>query len=443
VRQNVEERTVDVAFEIVDGDRVFVERIDISGNTATLDRVIRREFDLIEGDAFNASSVRETADRLRSTGYFGDVSVEVQEGSAPDRAIIETVVEERLTGSVNFGVAYSSASGVGGTVALSENNFLGRGQYAAIEFSTGTDENVYSLAFTEPRFLDREVSAGFDLYFREVDRDTSNFDETNIGFDPRVTFPVSDNGTLQLRYRISQDEIEANDSVDVSPAIIADEGSALTSSIGFTYLYDRRNSTAAPTDGYVLTFTGDLAGLGGDAQYLKATATGRYYQSFRNDDIVTFIEGEVGALASDSDGSRITDRFFLGGGNFRGFQAGGFGPRDLDTTGATSVDSALGGNYYAVVRAQASFPLGLPEEVGLFGGVFANAGSLWGLNDTTFTDTRGTYTIDDSAEVRAAVGVSLFWDSPIGALRIDYANAVKTVEGDDEETFRLTGGRRF
>lgn len=443
VRQNVEERTVDVAFEIVDGDRVFVERIDISGNTATLDRVIRREFELIEGDAFNASSVRETADRLRGTGYFGDVSVEVQEGSAPDRAIIETVVEERLTGSVNFGVAYSSASGVGGTVALSENNFLGRGQYAAIEFSTGTDENVYSLAFTEPRFLDREVSAGFDLYFREVDRDTSNFDETNIGFEPRVTFPLSDNGTLQLRYRISQDEIEANSTVDVSPAIIADEGSALTSSIGFTYRYDRRNSTAAPTDGYVLTFTGDLAGLGGDAQYLKATATGRYYQSFRNDDIVTFIEGELGALASDSDGSRITDRFFLGGANFRGFQAGGFGPRDLDTTGATSVDSALGGNYYAVVRAQASFPLGLPEEVGLFGGVFANAGSLWGLNDTTFTDTRGTYTIDDSAEVRAAVGVSLFWDSPIGALRIDYANAVKTVEGDDEETFRLTGGRRF
>jgi len=443
VRQNVEERTVDVVFEIVDGDRVFVERIDISGNTATLDRVIRREFDLIEGDAFNATSVRETADRLRGTGYFSEVDVDIQEGSAPDRAVIDAVVEERLTGSVNFGIAYSSASGVGGSVALAESNFLGRGQSVAVEFSTGSDQSVYSLSFTEPRFLDREVAAGFDLYYREVDRETSNYDETNVGFEPRVTFPVSDNGTLQLRYRISQDEIDTNNIASVSPAIIAEEGSALTSSIGMTYRYDRRNSRAAPTSGYILTFTGDLAGLGGDAQYLKTTATGRYYKSFRNDDIVTYIEGEVGALASDSNGSRITDRFFLGGASFRGFQSGGFGPRDVDTSGATSVDSALGGNYYAVLRAQASFPLGLPEEAGLFGGVFANVGSLWGLNETTFTDARGTYTIDDSAEIRAAVGVSLFWDSPIGALRIDYASAVKTVEGDDEESFRLSGGRRF
>lgn len=447
VRQNTEERTVDIVFEIVDGNRVFVERIDISGNTATLDRVIRREFELVEGDAFNATSVRETADRLRGTGFFSDVAVDIQEGSAPDRAVIETVVDERLTGAVNFGVAYSSASGVGGSVALSESNFLGRGQSVSVEFSTGTDENIYSLSFTEPNFMDREVAAGFDLYYQEIDRDTSNFDETNIGFEPRFTFPVSDDGTLQLRYRISEDEISPNTTSDVSAAILADEGSELTSSIGFTYQYDRRNSSAAPTRGYILTFTGDLAGLGGDAQYLKGTATGRVYRSFNNDEIVTYLEGEVGALASSSGGSRITDRFFLGGSSFRGFQSGGFGPRDTDDTGATDVDAALGGNYYAVLRAQASFPLGLPEEVGLYGGVFANVGSLWGLNETTFSDAArngGTaYTIDDSAELRSAVGFSLFWDSPIGALRIDYAVPVTTVEGDDEERFRLSGGRRF
>ena len=445
VRQNTEERTVDIVFEIVDGDRVFVERIDITGNTATLDRVIRREFDLVEGDAFNAASVRETADRLRGLGYFSNVSVEVVEGSAPDRAIIETEVEEQLTGSVNFGIAYSSASGVGGTVSLSERNFLGRGQSVEVEFSTGSTQNVYRLSFTEPRFLDREVSAGFDLYFQENDRETSRFDETNIGFEPRVTFPVSENGTLQLRYRISQDEIELNPGVVTSPAIAADAGEAITSSIGFTYRYDRRNSRAAPTRGYVLTFTGDLAGLGGDAEYLKATATGRVYKSFRNDDVVTFLEGEIGAIAASSGGARITDRFFLGGANFRGFQSGGFGPRDLDTVSGTGVNSALGGNYYAVIRAQASFPLGLPEEAGLFGGVFANVGSLWGLPETNFTGPapRGNYTIDDSAEIRAAVGVSLFWDSPIGALRIDYAEPITTVAGDDTETFRLSGGRRF
>ncbi|WP_316013024.1 outer membrane protein assembly factor BamA [Roseobacter sp. HKCCA0434] len=445
VRQNTEERTVEVTFEIVDGERVFVERIDISGNTSTLDRVIRREFDLVEGDAFNAASVRETADRLRGTGFFSDVSVEVVEGSAPDRAVIETVVEEQLTGSVNFGVAYSSASGVGGSIALSERNFLGRGQAVAVEFSTGSDQQVYSFSFEEPRFLDREVAAGFDLYYREVDRETSDFNEASLGFEPRVTFPLSDNGTLQLRYRLSSDEIDPNNLANTSPAILADAGEDITSSIGFTYRYDQRNSRAAPTRGYVLTFTGDLAGLGGDAQYLRGTATGRVYKSFRNDDVVTFVEGEVGALASADDGSRITDRFFLGGASFRGFQSGGFGPRDRDTSGATNVDSALGGNYYAVVRAQASFPLGLPEEAGLFGGVFANAGSLWGLNETNFTGPapRGAYTIDDSAELRATLGVSLFWDSPIGALRIDYAEPVVSVDGDDFEKFRLSGGRRF
>ncbi|QPH53989.1 outer membrane protein assembly factor BamA [Pontivivens ytuae] len=446
VVQNFEERTVDVIFEVQEGDRVFVQRIDISGNTATLDRVIRREFELVEGDAFNARQVREATDRLRGLGYFGAVDVDVREGTAPDQAVIDATVEERLTGSINFGIAFSSASGLGGTVALQENNFLGRGQRVGAEFSIDSDRSIYSFSFDEPAFLDREVGVGFDAYFREIERETSNFDETNIGIEPRVSFPLSPNGSLQVRYRLSQDDIEGSDPEDVSQAIINDEGSEITSSIGATYAYDRRNSRAAPTAGYLLTLSTDLAGLGGDAQYLRNVARGRIYQSFRNDDIVTFLEVEGGALVGGDDGVRVTDRFFLGGQSFRGFQSGGLGPRDRFDNGSNrDIDSALGGNYYAVMRAQASFPLGLPEELGLFGGVFANVGTLWGLDDTTIEGdpVRGTFEVDDDPELRSAVGLSLFWDSPIGALRIDYAEAIQTEEGDDLERFRLTGGRRF
>ncbi|RED13213.1 outer membrane protein assembly factor BamA [Pontivivens insulae] len=445
VMQDPEAQTVNVIFEVLQGDRVFVQRIDIEGNTQTLDRVIRREFDLVEGDAFNAASVRETADRLRGLGYFQDVAVNVSEGSAPDQAVIDVEVEEQLTGAVNFGLSFSSQSGVGGTVELSERNFLGRGQRVAVEFSTASDLNVYSFSFDEPSFLDRDVGVGFDVYVREEDLSTLTFNTNSIGFEPRVSFPVSDNGTVQLRYRISSDEIVTGTATTASAAILQDAGDATTSSIGATYVYDRRNSRAAPTDGYLFTTSVDLAGLGGDAQYLRATARGRGYLSFRNDSVVTFIEAEVGAMGGDD--IRINDRFFLGGSSFRGFAAGGFGPRDRFVNGTTrNINSALGGNYYAVLRGQASFPIGLPESAGIFGGVFANVGSIWGLDRVTYTDAArpgGTFTVDDSLEIRSAVGVSIFWDSPIGGLRLDFANPIETIVGDETESFRLSGGRRF
>ncbi|MEL6598732.1 MAG: outer membrane protein assembly factor BamA [Pseudomonadota bacterium] len=446
LRRNPDTQTVDIVYEVQQGPRTYIERIDISGNTATLDRVIRREFEVVEGDAYDAASIGRTADRLRSLGYFSTVNVTAREGSSRDRAIIEAEVEDQLTGAINFGVTYSSASGPGGLLSLTERNFLGRGQSVSLEFSIAEDEQSTTFSFFEPRLLDRRVGAGFDIYNRNVDRETSNFEQENIGFEPRVVFPISENGRLSLRYRISQDAIRnVRDEDTVSQAIREDAGEDITSSLTLGYTYDRRNSRFAPTSGYILALSSELAGFGGDSRYLKTTARGRVHTSFLEEQIAAFVELEGGALYSIEDGVRITDRFFLGGNSFKGFRAGGIGPRDRDTTGATNVDNALGGNFYSMVRSQVSFPIGLPPSSGITAGLFAEAGTLWGLDETEFTgpDSRGTFQINDDPELRASVGFSIFWDSAIGPLRLNFARAVIKEEGDETEFFRLSGGGRF
>ncbi|MEL7416213.1 MAG: outer membrane protein assembly factor BamA, partial [Pseudomonadota bacterium] len=310
LRRNPDTQTVDIVYEVQQGPRTYIERIDISGNTATLDRVIRREFEVVEGDAYDAASIGRTADRLRSLGYFSTVNVTAREGSSRDRAIIEAEVEDQLTGAINFGVTYSSASGPGGLLSLTERNFLGRGQSVSLEFSIAEDEQSTTFSFFEPRLLDRRVGAGFDIYNRNVDRETSNFEQENIGFEPRVVFPISENGRLSLRYRISQDAIRnVRDEDTVSQAIREDAGEDITSSLTLGYTYDRRNSRFAPTSGYILALSSELAGFGGDSRYLKTTARGRVHTSFLEEQIAAFVELEGGALYSIEDGVRITDRF--------------------------------------------------------------------------------------------------------------------------------------
>ncbi|MBB5514718.1 outer membrane protein insertion porin family [Rubricella aquisinus] len=446
VTRNTEDRTIDLVFEVQDGDRIFVERIDIVGNTATLDRVIRREFNVVEGDVFDARSIARTEDRLRALGFFSNVEVSARRGSQPDRAVVRAEVEDQLTGSVDFGVEYSSSTGLGGTIGLVENNFLGRGQRVAIDVSVGDQEQAASFSFTEPRFLDRDLALGLDVFSTRENRDTASFQESSTGFQPRVGFPISDVGSLSLRYRLSEDEIfGATDTNTVSKLIRDEQGTRTTSSFGATYVHDQRNSAFAPTDGYILTLSGDVAGLGGDTEYLQAIAKAKWHTAFRDEEVTAHLELEVGSIFSDG-GTRVTDRFFLGGSSFRGFSFGGFGPRDRDTSGATSVDSALGGKNYLVARAQTAFPIGNSADAGLHFGVFANAGALWGLDATSApaeAGVRGAFSVDDSPVPRVSAGVTVFWDSAIGPLRIDFAEAIVKEPGDDTEFFRLGAGRRF
>ncbi len=436
--------TVDITFELVEGPRVFVERIDITGNNRTLDRVIRRQFDIVEGDAFNAREVRQAEDRIRGLRYFSTADVGVREGSAPGRAIIDVEVEEEPTGSLSLGGAFSSSEGASLQVSLTERNFLGRGQTVTASFSGSTEFRNIEFGFTEPALFDRDLLAGFRIYLRDRSFDEQSFQTTNYGFEPLVGFPLSENGRLTLRYQISSDEIRDVEA-DSSEIIRNEEGTAITSALGGTYAYDRRNSVIDPTAGFILTLNQQFAGLGGDVQHSRTQGTARVYSSLFDENVVLSAALEGGVLIAP-DGTRVTDRFFTGGDAFRGFARNGIGPRDFCDAGTCvrgpnteDVDEPLGGNLYSVLRLDASFPLGLPEQYGIFGGVFADVGSLWGLDDTE--GSMGE--VDDDFELRAAVGVSLFVDTPFAPLRFNFARPVKKVDGDVTENFRFTVQTRF
>jgi outer membrane protein insertion porin family len=432
-QRNPETLTIDIVYELVEGARVYVERIDIEGNTRTLDRVIRRQFDIVEGDAFNSREIEKARNRIRRLGYFSKVDVATQPGSSDDRANIRVEVEEQPTGSLTFGIGFSSSDGPVGEVSISERNFLGRGQFVRARLTVAGEQQVADFTFREPAFLDRDLGVGLNLYYRQEDRtDESSFEETNYGFRPTVDFPLSENGRLELNYRISSDEIR-DVSRDASPFIKADEGEAITSSLGYVYTYDVRNDPFDTTRGFVLSFGQDFAGIGGDTQYVRTKGSARAYTSFLHEDVVGSVTAEAGNITTFGDDIRVTDRFFLGGDSFRGFEFGGLGPRDRTT------DDALGGNNYAVLRTEVTFPVGLPDDYGISGGVFGDVGTLWSLDDNSV----GGVTVNDDPELRASVGVSLFWDSGFGPLRVNLAYPVVKESGDEDEIFRLTAGTRF
>ncbi|HMQ91758.1 MAG TPA: outer membrane protein assembly factor BamA [Amaricoccus sp.] len=437
-------RIVNITFEMTPGERVFVERIDITGNTRTLDRVIRRQFDIVEGDAFNAREIRDAEDQIRGLGYFSTATVSVREGTTPDRALVLVEVEEQSTGSLNLGGAYSTNEGLTAQIGITERNFLGRGQTVSATIAANKEFGNFEFGFVEPALFDRDLLAGFSLYYRQRDFSEQTFQQSNAGFEPRIGYPLSENGRIVWRYRLSQDDIY-NLADNTSRIIFAEEGSLITSAVGATYAYDRRNSVVDPTAGFIMTLNQEFAGLGGDVTHSKTRGTARVYSSLFDEQVVLSAELEGGAIFSDQ-GTRITDRFNAGGDSFRGFARNGLGPRDECDVGQClapqqdlEVDESLGGNYYGILRLDASFPLGLPEEYGIYGGVFGDVGSLWGLDDTDGSMGQ----VDASMHLRSAVGVSLFVDTPFAPLRFNYAVPIKKVDTDVVERFRFSIESRF
>ncbi|SFG08326.1 Beta-barrel assembly machine subunit BamA [Palleronia marisminoris] len=435
ITRNPQTLELNVNFLLERGPRVFVERIDIEGNQTTLDRVIRRQFRTVEGDPFNPREIRAAAERIRALGYFSDVQAEGREGSSPDQVVIDVDVVEQPTGSLSLGGSYSTDSGFGVSFGFTERNFLGRGQTLAFDVTTGTNANSAQFSFVEPYFLGRDLRAGFEVFYSETDYDEADYNTRSVGFSPSVTFPTSENGRLQVRYRLAEDSLE-DVGDDISPIIAADEGSSISSALGYTYSYDTRRSGIDPNTGIVLRFGQDLAGLGGDVNYVKSVAFGGYQTTAFSEEvnIRAVVEGGNITAFGDSDSVRLTDRFFLSTSQLRGFEPLGVGPRDLVT------DDALGGNNYAVARVEADFPLGLPEEYGIRGGVFLDAGSVWGLDNTEGADGE---TVDDSAILRSSVGVSLFWDTPFGPLRFNFAEALAAEDYDNTRTFNVSLSSTF
>ena len=430
---------LNIEYRITRGKRIFVERIDIEGNQTTLDRVIRREFNTVEGDPFNPREIRESASRIRALNFFSVAEVNSREGSTPEQVIIDVDVEEAPTGSLTLGASYSADQGAALAIGFSERNFLGRGQLLSFDLQTGTNNKTLDFKFAEPYFMGRDLRFGFDIFYRSSDNDNAEYNTESIGFIPSIAFPVSDNGRLALRYEISQLELSGVSTTDSSQILEDEAGTEITSSLGYTYSWDSRRSGIDPNTGYALRFSQDFAGLGGDAKYVKTTAMAKAQTRVWNEEITVSATVEAGAIMGYGGyETRITDRFRMGSSVMRGFEANGIGPRD---TNATNND-ALGGNYFAVARFEAEFPIGVPEEYGITGGLFADVGTIWSL-DNTDGGNAGGEPVDDDAKLRATVGVALHWKTPIGPLRFNFSKAVVKEDYDVERDFDLTISTQF
>ncbi|MEI4486289.1 outer membrane protein assembly factor BamA [Frigidibacter sp. MR17.14] len=436
--RNPRTQTLDVNFVITQGPRVFVERIDIEGNATTLDRVIRRQFRTVEGDPFNPTEIRQAAERIRALGFFSSSNVDTRPGSSPDQVLVDVNVTEQPTGSLSFGLSYGVDTGAGFAISLAERNFLGRGQYLGVSINTTSSTGTSRIQFREPAFLGRDLSAGFDLYYRTYDNDNARYSMKLLGFEPTFGFPI--NETLRGEVGLLAKQNRLYDIDEDSSAILQDE-EGQTNAYGFKYglNYDSRRNGLATDHGLKLSF-GQEFYVGGDVKAVKTSASASYDREVFNGDWTLRASIEGGALNSYGGYvTRVTDRF--SGSQIRGFESRGIGPRDMSAEN----EDPLGGNYYTVAKFDAEFPLGLPEEYGIKGGLFLDVGSVWGLDNTDggLSSGDGTGIVDDSAKIRAAAGFSVFMDTPIGPLRLNFSKALAKEDYDKEQNFDLTVSTQF
>ncbi len=439
--RNLQTNTIGVSYMVDQGERAYVERIEIRGNTRTRDYVIRREFDFSEGDAFNQEMISRAKRRLEALGYFTSVNISTTQGSAADRVVVVVDVEDQSTGSFGIGAGYS-AGGDGFILEASveEKNFLGRGQYVRVAAGGGlNDSRTYSLSFTEPYFLGYRLAAGFDV-FRSETSSNDNYDYSEQGFTLRVTAPITEDLATTLRYTYKQIEYETdndNDYNDLSPIYqdLVDHGKYTQSSVAQTLTYNTLDSQTMAREGIYATFTHEFAGLGGDSEFYKISGRARYFQTLSTEaDLIGSIAVGAGHVFATGDNLNVFDQFTLGGRQVRGFDNNGIGPRTKDD------GDALGGTTYFTVSADASMPMpAVPEDIGLRLAAFADAGTLYG-NDvkTNGTDIEGT-----GMSWRASVGVGVMWASPFGNIRMDYAIPVLKEDFDETQEFRFSMANQF
>ena len=442
VRQRIERdpinRTISVIYVVEQGPRIYIERINVVGNARTHDYVIRRELRLAEGDAYNRLLVDQARSRLQALNFFKSVKVNREPGSAADRVILTFLVEEQPTGELSLAAGFSSSEGVIGEVAYTERNLLGKGQFLRVKLGGSFESGQIDLSFTEPRFLDKNMSAGFDLFHKENDfSDTSGFEQRKTGGTLRVGFALTDNVWFQPNYSFSHDEIfnvDNNASQVFKQLAAIDNGVANISSVGYSLAYDQRNNKLNPTRGTFFSLTQDFAGVGGDVNFIRTVGEARGYYPITEG--ITLVGRLIGGYINGFGGQdvRAVDAFFKGGDLVRGFDTSGLGPRDQDT------GDALGGKIFYGGTVEVRFPLPLvPDELGFSGAVFADAGSVY---DTDVKNTAGL-TVQDSDIIRSSIGASLLWNSPLGPLRADFAYVLTSAAFDEQQFFKFGASTKF
>jgi len=505
--RNFEAHTVSITFAVDEGPRTYIERINVRGNTRTRDYVIRREFDISEGDAYNRALVDRAERRLKNLDFFKSVKITTEPGSSSDRVVLVVDLEEKSTGDFSVSGGYSTSDGALAEVSISERNFLGRGLYAKASVTYGQYARGYSLSLVEPYLLDYRVALGLDFFQRQqLANSFISYGTKTLGFSPRLGFGLREDLSLQLRYSIYQQEIQLPGNLancnnnpangllafNPSPAFVAanpglgidlaatnglgcysdgeaslpvrkelQSGKALTSAIGYSLNYNTLDNNKNPTDGLLIDFKQDFAGVGGDVRYLKSAVDAKYYTPLVAD-IVGLIHVQGGILNSVGSDIRMLDHFQMGPNLVRGFAPNGIGPRDLNPFGT---NDALGGTKYWGASAELQMPFWfLPKEVGLKGSVYADAGSLYDYKGPTSWAATGEVNVpgcvpstrnpvsagtctglvfDNGNVVRSSVGVGLIWASPFGPLRFDYAVPLTKGPNDRVQQFKFGGGTSF
>jgi outer membrane protein insertion porin family len=430
--------TIAVDYLVDQGERAYVERIEIRGTTRTRDYVIRREFDIGEGDAFNQEVITRAKRRLEALGYFSAVNISTAPGSQSDRVVLVVDVQDQSTGSFGIGAGYETGDkgGIKLEASVEEKNFLGRGQYIRVSAGGGQDSRDYNLSFTEPYFLGYRLAAGFDVFKNEDDSEDYYSVDTQ-GFTLRVTAPITEDLSTSLRYNYAKLDYSSSDLDELSSPYrdVVENGPWVRSSISQNLTYDTVDDRTLPREGIFAQVTHEFAGLGGDSEYYKISGKARYFHTLLEDaDVIGSISVTGGHMWGFGD-TKVFDQFTLSANDIRGFESGGIGPR------ATSTGDALGGTTYFTASVETSFPLPfVARDAGFRGAFFADAGTLYGNDvDTVGADeVRGT-----SMSLRASVGASVIWASPFGPLRFDYSIPVKKEAFDDVQRFKFGIATQF
>jgi outer membrane protein insertion porin family len=436
---NPETRTVDLNFRINEGERVYIDKINIVGNTTTLDRVIRRQLLLSEGDAYNKALLERSKIYVRGLGYFKEVEIKETPSTKDQKTNIELKVEEQPTGELSFGAGFSSIQKFILDISVAQSNFRGTGQNVRARIQTGSIQKNIDISFTEPYFMGRNVQAGFDIFSSAYSSQYVSYSTESFGGGVRLGYSLNSYSVLRLRYNLRTDKIDSYGAGECN-GLLYNCGTGLTSSVGYSLSYDLRNDFQNPTRGWQAILRQDMAGLGGDVKYVLSEGEINWYRGFRKDMILK-LSAQIGNIIPwDGDSVRINDRFFKGGQDMRGFEYAGIGPRD------TTALYALGGQNYAIASAELGIPNGLPDQYGLKTALFLDLGTVGGLDKKLKFDTKNgarLTSVRDDLSLRATTGITIRWKSPMGPIQFDLSHILRKEEYDRDETFRFSQSTQF
>lgn len=440
LKRNRETKVIDIDFVIAQTPRIYINHIKISGNHRTIDEVIRRELRFREGDPYNLTKINRSKQRIENLGFFEKVEFKTKRIDETDKVDLEIEVKEKRTGELTLGIGYSTIDRVTGNVGIRENNLFGTGQELGINLQKSYWRQNVDINYTKPYFFDTNLSAGIDLYKYEVlGRNALVYDQNSVGTVFRGSYAVTEFLNHQIRYSINKTQIGNIDNGNiVNGASI--QGNFLSSSFGHTFFYDKRDSRINPRKGYLLSFIQEYSGVGGDIKFIKNEGSSAYYLPIYKNDFILKFSARGGVIDGLGQGVRSNYGYFLGGNDFRGFDFNGLGPRTKDANGNAKGGFALGGKIFYVGSAELRFPLGLPKELGIFGALFSENGTVKSVDK----DVQGaTYGVANSSLMRSSYGLSIVWSSPMGPIRLDFSKVAKKELYDNTQTFRFSFGSSF